>query len=91
MGVPVKGEKSVTEAVFVHPINKTVYIFISFPKIGILTSEDNGVTFLVLVFLNYHFSKIFNTKARKKIIKTILSKKNREVFFTFCIFSKKPG
>ena len=89
MGVPVKGEKSVTEAVFVHPINKTVYIFISFPKIGILTSEDNGVTFGSSFFKLSFLEKFFNTKARKKIIKTILSKKNpRGIFHILHILQK---
>lgn len=74
MGVPVKGEKSVTEAFFVHPINKTVYIFISFPKIGILTSEDNGVTFNSNFFKLSFLEKIFNTRIKMKINKMILIK-----------------
>ena len=59
MGVPVKGEQSITEALFVHPMNKTLYIFISFPKIGILTSEDNGKTFNTSFFKLSYLEKVF--------------------------------
>lgn len=45
VGFPVKGEKSIVEATFLHPENNTLFICISFPKIGILRTEDNGISF----------------------------------------------
>lgn len=45
LGFLTKGEKSVVEGFWAHPDRKTQFIFISFPKIGILKTSDNGDTF----------------------------------------------
>jgi hypothetical protein len=45
MGIPVKGDKAIVEDTFIHPDNKTMFLIISFPRVGILKTEDNGRTF----------------------------------------------
>jgi hypothetical protein len=58
-GVPVKGTKSAVESVFIHPDNKTINIFISFPRIGILTTNDFGKTFSAQFFKLSYLDKIY--------------------------------
>ena len=50
IGIPIKGEKSIVEATFIHPENNTLFICISFPKVGILRTEDNGISFRTQFF-----------------------------------------
>ncbi len=50
IGIPLKGDKSIVEATFIHPENDTLFICISYPKIGILRTEDNGITFRTQFF-----------------------------------------
>lgn len=45
IGIPVKGEKSIVEAAFINPEINTLFFCISFPKVGILRTEDNGISF----------------------------------------------
>ncbi len=59
MGIPVKGEKAIVEDAFVHPDNKTMFLIISFPKIGILKTEDNGRTFTSNFFKSSYLNDVF--------------------------------
>ena len=59
MGIPVKGDKSVAEAVFIHPEYETLFIFVSSPKIGILKTEDGGITFRSQFFKMSYLEKIY--------------------------------
>jgi hypothetical protein len=45
MGIPVQGDKSIVESFFQHPDGDTSLLFLSFPRIGILQTRDNGKTF----------------------------------------------
>jgi hypothetical protein len=59
MGVNVFGPKSISENIFVHPDGKTIFVFISYPKIGILKSTDNGKTFLSQFFRLKFLDRIY--------------------------------
>ena len=45
MGINVSGKKSIIEKIYTHTDGKTIFVFISFPKIGILKSTDYGKSF----------------------------------------------
>jgi hypothetical protein len=59
MGVNVTGPKSVSENIFTHPDGKTLFIFISYPRIGILKTSDNGKTFISQFFRLKFLDKIY--------------------------------
>gem|GEM_PF-1345008 len=59
MGIPVHGSKSIVEGVFKHPDNQTLLFFISFPRIGILRTDDDGCTFTSQFFKLTFFQKYF--------------------------------
>ncbi|MCK4798178.1 MAG: hypothetical protein KAT05_12400, partial [Spirochaetes bacterium] len=94
MGVPIKGDKSIVESTFMHPDNNTMFICISFPRIGILKTEDNGITFtsqfFKLGFLDdmYGYS-IEDDKDRESKTKTDQEKPVR-YFNYFAVSPKDP-
>lgn len=42
LGIKIKGDKSIVEGFFLHPDKKTIFIPVSFPKIGILKTDNYG-------------------------------------------------
>lgn len=64
MGINVKGTKSIVEEIFVHPDNKTLFLCISFPKIGILRTDDKGKTYQTHFIKLSYLDKIFGYENR---------------------------
>jgi hypothetical protein len=60
MGIPVTGPKSVIETIFQHPNGKTTFVFVSFPKIGILKTNDNGANFTSQFFRLRFLDTLYN-------------------------------
>ncbi|HOJ64784.1 MAG TPA: hypothetical protein PLE45_10230 [Spirochaetota bacterium] len=44
LGIKIKGDKTIVEGFFLHPDQKSIFIPVSFPKIGILKTDDYGKT-----------------------------------------------
>ncbi|HOE99770.1 MAG TPA: hypothetical protein PK385_10190 [Spirochaetota bacterium] len=66
MGFLIKGEKSVVEGFWAHPDGATQFIFISFPKIGILKTTDNGETFTSNFFRISSIDRHFGYSSEEK-------------------------
>jgi len=75
MGINVNGKKSVIERIFFHPDGKSIFIFISFPKIGILKTEDNGKTFKSRFFTLKKLEEYFEYSESEKDEKISASEK----------------
>ena len=66
IGIPIKGEKSIVEATFIHPENDALFICISYPKIGILRTEDNGISFTTQFFKFSLLDEIYGYSEEEK-------------------------
>jgi len=93
MGVPVKGSKSIVENIFLHPDNKTLFICLSFPKIGILKTEDGGKTFKEQFFKLGYLEKAYGYSAENN--EDDKNKEQREgtpfrFFYHFAVSPKDP-
>jgi len=76
MGIPVNGKKSVVETFYRD--NNTDFIFISFPKIGILKAINNGKTFQP-TFFNFKTLNTFFGYNKDYDDININTNKNREI------------
>ncbi len=67
-GIKIKGEKSIVEGVFLHPDKKTIFIPISFPKIGILKTDDYGKNIFASFFKVQGLEEFFGYTEEKESI-----------------------
>lgn len=91
MGVPVKGSKSIVENLFVHPDNKTLFLCLSFPKIGILKTEDGGKTFKEHFFKLGYLEKAFGYSAENNYENNKKEQRNSVPFRFFYHFAVSPN
>ena len=90
MGIPVKGSKSIVEATFSHPETNTLFLCISFPKVGILQTEDNGITFRKSFFKFSLLDKIYGYMEDEDDEENESEIKRKDPFRFFYHFASSP-
>ena len=95
MGVNVSGPKSVSEHFYTHPDGKTLFVFISYPKIGILKTSDNGRSYISQFFRLKLLDRIFGyttTDEEESNVKDNISEEQQLRYFShFAVSNHNPA
>lgn len=81
-GIKVKGDKSIVEGIFLHPDKKTLFMPISFPKIGILKTDDYGKTISASFFSAQGLEEFFGYIDEEESFKKDQKKKVQKRIWT---------